>query len=141
MMETSEVMKILPQKPPFLMVDKIVEVIPGKKAVGIKALGANEPYFDGHFPGNPVLPGVLQIEAINQVGEIALLCDEKFKGTLAFVTGCNNVRFKRPILPGDVVTITTEVLDSESKIGAGRGKIEKDGQVVCEADLSFFMQR
>jgi len=140
-MNNMPVMNVLPQRPPFLLVDKILELIPGKKAVGIKVLGSNEPYFSGHFPGNPVMPGVLQIEAINQVGEYVLLSEEKFAGKLAFITGCNNVKFKRPAVPGDVLLITTEVLDSESKIGTGKGKIEVEGQIICEADLLFFIQK
>ncbi len=140
-MNNMPVMNVLPQRPPFLLVDKILELIPGKKAVGIKVLGSNEPYFSGHFPGNPVMPGVLQIEAINQVGEYVLLSEEKFAGKLAFITGCNNVKFKRPAVPGDVLRITTEVLDSESKIGTGKGKIEVEGQIICEADLLFYIQK
>ena len=140
-MDKNHVMNVLPQKPPFLLVDKILELIPGKKAVGIKVLGSNEPFFSGHFPGNPIMPGVLQIEAINQVGEYVLLSEARFAGKLAFITGCNNVKFKHPAVPGDVLVITTEVLDSESKIGRGKGKIEIDGKLICEADLTFYMQK
>lgn len=140
-MDKNHVMNVLPQKPPFLLVDKILELIPGKKAVGIKVLGSNEPFFSGHFPGNPIMPGVLQIEAINQVGEYVLLSEARFAGKLAFITGCNNVKFKHPAVPGDVLVITTEVLDSESKIGTGKGKIEIDGKLICEADLTFYMQK
>lgn len=134
------IMDVLPQKPPFLMVDRILEFKPGKKAVGIKTLGSNEPYFGGHFPGNPIMPGVLLIEAINQVGEYVLLNDPKYDGKLVFFAGCNNVRFRRPAVPGDVLLITTEVVDSESRIGLGRGKIEIEGKLACEADLSFYIQ-
>jgi 3-hydroxyacyl-[acyl-carrier-protein] dehydratase len=135
------VMSVLPQRPPFLMVDKILEVIPGQKAVGIKLLGSNEPYFDGHFPGNPIMPGVMQIEAMNQVGEYALLSDARFADKLAFITGCNNVKFKHPAVPGDVLVITAEILDSESKIGRGKSKIEIDGKITCEADIFFYIQK
>lgn len=140
-MDLSLVMDVLPQKPPFLLVDKILELIPGKKAVGIKLLGSNEPYFSGHFPGKPIMPGVLQIEAINQVGEYILLNDPKLAGKLVFITGCNNVKFKRSAVPGDVLVITTEVLDAESKFGKGKGRIEIDGRIICEADLSFYIER
>lgn len=139
-MNLNPVLDVLPQKPPFLMVDRILEMTPGKQAVGIKALGLNEPYFVGHFPGNPIMPGVLQIEAMNQVGAYVLSEDPKFTGKLAIFAGCNNVKFKRPAVPGDVLFITTEILDSESRIGSGRGKIEINGQVICEADLTFFIQ-
>ena len=140
-MDIKQITSVLPQKPPFLMVDKILELIPGHKAVGIKLLGSNEPYFDGHFPGNPIMPGVLQIEAINQLAEYSVFCDPKYAGKLAFITGCNNVKFKRPAVPGDVLVITTEILDSESKFGSGKGKIEIDGQIICEADISFYIQK
>lgn len=140
-MDKSQVMNVLPQRPPFLLVDKILEMIPGKFAVGIKVLGSNEPCFSGHFPGNPIMPGVLQIEAINQVGEYLLLSDARFAGKLAFITGCNNVKFKRPAVPGDVLVITTELLDAESKIGSAKGKIEIDGRIICEADLSFYIEK
>ena len=123
------------------MVDKILELTPGQKVVGIKLLGSNEPYFSGHFPGNPIMPGVLLIEAINQVGECLLLSDPKFEGKLAFITGCNNVKFKRPAVPGDVLVISGEILDSESKFGTAKGKIEIDGQIICEAEISFFIQK
>ena len=140
-MQPVDVLDVLPQKPPFLFVDKIVEVVPGEMAVGIKVLGINEPYFAGHFPGKPIMPGVLQIEAINQVGEVALLMDPRFKGKLAYVTGCNNARFKKPAVPGDVLVITTYVLDCESKVGRGKGKIEVDGKIICETDLTFYIEK
>jgi len=140
-MDISQVTSILPQKPPFLMVDKILELIPGKKAVGIKLLGSNEPCLSGHFPGNPIMPGVMQIEAINQVAEYAVFCDAQFAGKLAFITGCDNVKFKRPAVPGDVMVITAEILDSESRFGSAKGKIEVDGQITCEADISFYIQK
>lgn len=134
------ILDVLPQKPPFLMVDRILEFEPGKKAIGIKTLSSNEPYFAGHFPGNPIMPGVLLIEAINQTGEYALLNDPKFDGKLIFFAGCNNVRFRRPAVPGDVLVITSEIVDADSRIGLGRGKIEVEGKLICEADLSFYIE-
>jgi 3-hydroxyacyl-[acyl-carrier-protein] dehydratase len=141
MMDASELFKILPHKPPILMADRILELIPGEKVVGIKVLGINEPYFAGHFPGNPIMPGVLLIEVINQVGAVAILSTPKFKNMLPVFAGCNNVRFKRPAYPGDVLLVTVNVLDSDSKIGFARGKIEVDGKVICEADILFYMQQ
>jgi 3-hydroxyacyl-[acyl-carrier-protein] dehydratase len=141
MMDANEILKILPQKPPFLMVDKILEIIPGEKAVGIKVLGINEPYFAGHFPGNPIMPGVLLLEVINQVGEVTILSMPKFKDKLAFFAGCNNVKFKKPAVPGDVLLVTVDEIDTESKFGSAKGRIEVDGKVICEAELIFYMQQ
>ncbi len=140
-MDLRPVMSVLPQKPPFLMVDKILEMIPGQKSVGLKLLGSNEPYFSGHFPGNPIMPGVLLIEAINQVAEYLLAGDERLAGKLAFITGCNNVKFKRPAVPGDVLVITAEVLEFDSKFGSVKGKIEIDDQITCEAEILFYVQK
>lgn len=140
MKDIREIMRLLPQKPPFLMVDRILELVPGQKAVGMKLLGINEPYFSGHFPGNPVMPGVLQIEAICQVGECALLSDERFAGKLAYITGCNNVRFRLPAIPGDMLIITAEIVDMSIHSGLGKGIIEVDGKTVCEAEISFYVQ-
>lgn len=140
MMDISQILKILPQKPPILMVDKILELIPGEKSVGLKLAGVNEPYFSGHFPGNPIMPGVLLIEAINQVGEVTILSTPKFANKLAFFAGCNNVKFKRPVIPGDVMLVTVDVLDSDSRIGTARGRIEVEDKVVCEADILFYVQ-
>lgn len=136
-----QITDVLPQKPPFLMVDRILDVEPKKKATCIKLLAYNEPYFGGHFPDKPVMPGALQLEAINQVAEIALLSDPEFSNKLAYITGCNNVKFKHPAVPGDVLVITAELLDYESKIGTARGKIEVDGKVICEADILFYLQK
>lgn len=140
MMNINQILKILPQKPPILMVDRILELIPGEKSVGIKVAGINEPYFDGHFPDNPVMPGVLLIEAINQVGEVTILSTPKFANKLALFAGCNNVKFIKPVTPGDVMLVTVDVLDSDSKFGTAKGKIEVEDKVVCEADIIFFVQ-
>jgi len=140
-MDINQVMKILPQKPPFLMVDRILELVPGEKAVGLKLLGSNEPYFSGHFPGNPIMPGVLLLEAINQVGEVTILSMPKFANKLIFFAGCNNVKFRHPAVPGDTMLVTVDEINSDSKFGSAKGKIEVDGKVICEADLVFYVQQ
>lgn len=136
-MNIEEIMKILPHRYPFLMVDRIIEMIPGERAVGIKNVSVNEPYFQGHFPGQPVMPGVLQLEAMAQVGACALLCMEKYRGRLAYLAGVDQVRFKRQAFPGDVLVISTELVRIMGNIGKGRGKITVDNELVCAGEFLF----
>jgi 3-hydroxyacyl-[acyl-carrier-protein] dehydratase len=103
-MNIQEIMRILPHRYPFLLLDRIVELRPGKMAVGIKNISINEPYFAGHFPGQPIMPGVMMIEAMAQVGACALLADELFQGQLAYLAGVDRIRFKRLVIPGDTLT-------------------------------------
>lgn len=130
-------MKILPHRYPFLMVDRIVELIPGEKAVGIKNVSINEPYFAGHFPGQPVMPGVLMLEAMAQVGACALLADEKFRGQLAYLAGIDRIRFKRMVEPGETLTITTELSAIKGSIGKGKGRVNAGEQLVCGGEFMF----
>lgn len=136
-MQSEEIMKIIPHRYPFLLVDRIVELVPGEKAAGIKNVTVNEPYFAGHFPGNPVMPGVLMIEAIAQVGAIALLSDERHKGKLAFLAGVDKFRFKKRIVPGDVLYITAELITVKGNIGKAKGSISLDGKPVCGGEFLF----
>lgn len=136
-MNIEEIMKILPHRYPFLMVDKIIEMIPGERAVGIKNVSVNEPYFQGHFPGQPVMPGVLQLEAMAQVGACALLCMDKYQGRLAYLAGVDQVRFKRQAFPGDILVISTELIRIMGNIGKGRGKITVDNELVCAGEFLF----
>jgi 3-hydroxyacyl-[acyl-carrier-protein] dehydratase len=136
-MNIEEIMNILPHRYPFLLVDKIIELVPGQKAVGIKNVSMNEPYFAGHFPGHPIMPGVLMIEAIAQVGACALLSEEQYRGKLAFLAGVDHVRFKRQAFPGDTLEITTELLSIRSNIGKGKGKITINNQLVCGGEFLF----
>lgn len=136
-MHIEEIMKIIPHRYPFLLVDKIVELHPGEKAVGIKNVTVNEPFFAGHFPGNPVMPGVLMIEAVAQVGAIALLSDERYKGKLAFLAGVDKFRFKQRIVPGDVLFITAELITVKGSIGKAKGSISLNGKPVCGGEFLF----
>ena len=127
-MDIHEIMKILPHRYPFLMIDRITELVPGHKAVGIKNLSCNEPYFPGHFPGQPVMA---------QVGACAVLSEPQYKGYIAYLAGVDRVRFKRQAIPGDVLEITTELIAMKNNIGKGKGRITVNGDLVCQSEFLF----
>ena len=110
MLNSTDIQGIIPHRYPFLLVDKIIELEEGKKAVGIKNVTINEPFFQGHFPGNPIMPGVLIVEAMAQVGATCVLAQEEYKGKLAVFTGIDKMRFKRQVKPGDVLRMKVELL-------------------------------
>lgn len=132
-----EIQEIIPHRFPFLLVDKIIEMEWGKRAVGIKNVTANEPFFSGHFPGYPVMPGVLMIEAIAQVGAVAVLGMPENKGKLAFFAGVDEVRFKRQVVPGDVLRIEVTLTRVRGPIGQGTGEITVEGQLACKGSFMF----
>lgn len=136
-MNIEEIMKVLPHRYPFLMVDRIIELVPGERAVGIKNISINEPFFQGHFPDRPVMPGVLMLEAMAQVGACALLSMEKYHGHLAYLAGLDQVRFKKQAFPGDVLTINTELIRLMGSIGKARGMITIAGEMVCSGEFLF----
>src|SRR4051794_22546755 len=108
-LDAVQIMQIIPHRYPFLLVDRIEELEAGKRAVGIKAISMGEPYFQGHFPDYPVMPGVLMVEALAQVGAVAMLVLPEYQGKIAFFAGINNVRFKRQVKPGDVLRLEVEL--------------------------------
>lgn len=134
---TKEIMDIIPHRTPFLLIDTIEELEPGVRALGKKCVSFNEPYFAGHFPGNPVMPGVLIIEAMAQVGAVALLGLEQWKGKTAYFVGINNAKFKQKVLPGDVLMLDTKIVKCKGPIGIGEAVATVDGKVVAKAELSF----
>lgn len=137
MMNIQEIQNILPHRYPFLLVDRIEEVEQGKKAVGIKNVSVNEPFFKGHFPGNPIMPGVLIVEAMAQVGGIAILSMEEYKDKLAVFAGIDGVRFRRQVVPGDTLRMEVELITIKRGIGKARAKATVDGQPACEGELMF----
>ncbi|MTH53976.1 3-hydroxyacyl-ACP dehydratase FabZ [Bacillus mangrovi] len=137
MLDTQQIKEIIPHRYPFLLVDRILEVEEGVRAVGIKNVTANEEFFNGHFPDYPVMPGVLIVEALAQVGAVATLIKEENKGRLAFFAGIDGCRFKKQVKPGDQLRLEVEIVRSRGAIGKGKGTATVDGEVVCEAEITF----
>ncbi|WGG45486.1 3-hydroxyacyl-ACP dehydratase FabZ [Rossellomorea sp. DA94] len=137
MLDINEIKEIIPHRYPFLLVDRILEVEEGKKAIGIKNVTANEEFFNGHFPGYPVMPGVLIVEALAQVGAVAMLKVEDNRGRLAFFTGIDKCRFKRQVKPGDQLRLEVEMIRFKGPIGKGKGVATVDGEVACELEMMF----
>ncbi len=133
-----QIHKLLPHRYPFALVDRILEYVPQEKAVGLKNVTFNEPYFPGHFPGRPLMPGVLQIEAMAQVGGTILMQIPELKGKFFAFAGIDKVRFRRPVTPGDQLIMTVELLAlKRNRIAKMKGKGEVDGQVAVEAEMLF----
>lgn len=136
-LNSAEIQKILPHRYPFLMVDRITECEPGVKAAGIKCVSANEMQFLGHFPGQPVMPGVLIIEALAQVGAVALLTEEENQGKIVFFGGIKNARFKAQVEPGDVLELSCTLTARKGPLGFGEAVATVDGKIAARAEISF----
>lgn len=137
MLNIDQIKELIPHRYPFLLVDKIIELEEGKKAIGIKNVTVNEPFFQGHFPGYPIMPGVLIIEAMAQVGAVAMMSIEENKGKLGVFAGIDKVRFKKEVRPGDTLTMEVEMLSLRRNIGKATAKAYVDGDLVCSGDLMF----
>ncbi len=137
LLNTKQIMEIIPHRQPFLLIDTIEELEPGVKAVGRKCVSYNEPYFAGHFPKEPVMPGVLMIEAMAQAGAVAILSKPENKGKTAYFAGISNAKFKQKVLPGDVLTLELEIIKEKGPIGIGRGTARVDGKIAASAELTF----
>ena len=134
-------MEIIPHRQPFMLIDTIEELEPGVRAVGKKCVSFNEPFFNGHFPGNPVMPGVLIIEALAQTGACAILCEEENKGKIAFFGGIKNARFRKQVVPGDVLELSCEIISRRGPVGIGKATATVDGKIAVTAELTFAIQQ
>lgn len=132
-----EIMEIIPHRYPFLLIDSIEELEPGERALGKKCVSVNEPFFQGHFPEKPVMPGVLIMEALAQVGAVAILSKPEFKGHTAYFAGIDKARFRQKVLPGDVLMLETAIVKAKGPIGVGKAVAKVNDKVVAEAELTF----
>ncbi len=139
-MDIGQIMDILPHRYPFLLIDRVLELQPGQRAVATKNVTINEPFFGGHFPGQPVMPGVLIIEALAQTGACALLSLEENRGRIAFFGGIRKARFRRKVVPGDVLRLEVDIKNSRDNIGMGTGKAYVGDELACDCELSFAVE-
>ena len=130
-------MELIPHRQPMLLIDTVEELEAGVRAVAKKCVSYNEPYFAGHFPAEPVMPGVLIVEALAQTGAVAILSKEENKGKTAYFAEINSAKFKQKVLPGDVLTLETEIIKQKGPIGVGSAKAYVEGKLVCRAELTF----
>ena len=135
--DINKIREIIPHRYPFLLIDRITYLEPGLKAIGYKNVSTNEPFFQGHFPGNPIMPGVLIIEALAQLGCVAMLVKEEYKNMIGLFAGIDSARFKKQVVPGDKLELYVELLKLKGPIGKFKGEAKVDGQLACEAEVLF----
>lgn len=136
-LSSQDIQKIIPHRWPFLLVDKIIEHQPGTSAVGIKNVSAGEIVFQGHFPGYPIFPGVHIVEALAQVGAVAILSLDENKGKIVLFAGIDGFRFRNPVFPGDTIRLEVQIIKRRGPVGKGAAKATVDGKVVAEGELTF----
>ncbi len=141
MLTNKEIRELLPHRYPFLLVDKVIELEPGKKIVAVKNVSSNEPFFQGHFPEHPIMPGVLIVEALAQAAGIAVAVLEENKGKLGVFAGIDSMKFKNQVLPGDVLTLEAEILMSKLGVTKAKVKASVDGKVAAEGEIKFAMTK
>jgi len=135
--DIKKILSVLPHRYPFLLVDRVTELVPGKKATGLKNVTINEPFFQGHFPGEPIMPGVLIVEALAQVGGVAVLCLPDNENKLAIFMGINNFRFRKMVRPGDQLELAVKITGMRRNIGKGDAEARVEGTVVASGELMF----
>lgn len=136
-LNSNEIQEIIPHRYPFLLIDRIDELEPGKRALGVKCISANEMQFMGHFPQQHVMPGVLIIEALAQVGAVAILSLEANKGKIAYFAGIKSAKFRQKVIPGDCLTLETELIKLKGNVGVGKAVAKLGDQIAVEAELTF----
>lgn len=141
MLQSQEIQEIIPHRYPFLLVDRIIELEEGKRAVGIKNVSINESFFQGHFPGHPIMPGVLIMEALAQVGTVVILKMPEYQGYLGLFAGLDDVKFKKQVIPGDQLRLEVELIKLRKKFGVAQGKAYVGEQLAAEGIIKFFLER
>jgi 3-hydroxyacyl-[acyl-carrier-protein] dehydratase len=136
-LDIRQIQEILPHRYPFLLIDRVTDMEQGKWAEAVKCVTVNEPFFQGHFPGRPIMPGVLIMEALAQTGAVAILSEAENRGKLAVFGGIKNCRFKRQVVPGDVLTLYCELTERRGPIGYGKAVAKVDGEIAAQGELSF----
>ena len=138
-LDINEIKKLIPHRYPFLLVDRVTEVVPGQSAIGYKNVTANEPFFQGHFPHRPIMPGVLMVEALAQMGCIAMLVKPENKGQLGVFTGIDGFKFRQMVVPGDKLDLEVVLLRQKGPLGKMKGTAKVGDKVVAEGEISFAM--
>ncbi len=140
-MEAADIMRILPHRYPFLLVDRVTELVSGERVVATKNVTANEPHFAGHFPGRPIMPGVLMVEALAQAAGVAVLTKPEYRGKIGLFAGIDDCRFRRTVVPGDALRLEVTIEKLRGMFGRARGVASVDGEVAAEATLSIIIPR
>ena len=140
MLNIDEIQKVLPHRPPFLLIDRVEELEPGLRAKGKKCVSMNEPYFQGHFPGKAVMPGVIILEALAQMGAVCMLTVPGNEGKIVYFGGMDKVKFKQQVYPGDVLTLDVEITKKKGSFGVGTAKAYVEGKIAVEAILTFAIE-
>lgn len=140
-MEAADIMRILPHRYPFLLIDRVTELVSGERVVAAKNVTANEPHFAGHFPGRPIMPGVLMVEALAQAAGVAVLTKPEYRGKIGLFAGIDECRFRRTVVPGDTLRLEVTIEKLRGMFGRARGVASVDGEVAAEATLSIIIPR
>ena len=138
-LDINGIKEIIPHRDPFLLIDRVDELEPAKSATAVKAVTFNEYFFRGHFPQEPVMPGVLIVEALAQTGAVAMLSSENYKGKIAYFAGIDKVKFKRKVVPGDILTLKVEIIKARGPVGVGEATAYVGDEVAVSGELKFFI--